>query len=94
MFTAADFNSNFGGSGYAPGDSLVYTYQVNNTGDHFVSAEIIGITNPANTIGSYDLGGAGDLDAFSAMFTPNAEWHFDPSIPTSISSYGLAFSSS
>jgi len=90
VFTAADFNSNYAGLGYAPGDALVYTYQVNNTGDHFVSAEIIGISNPANTIGSFDIG---DVDASSASLTPNAEWLFSPSIPTGESSFGLAFSS-
>ena len=90
VFTAANFNSNYGGLGYVPGDALVYTYQVNNTGTHFVSAEIVGIANPANTIGTFDIG---DVDASSAALTPNAEWLFSPSIPTGQSSFGLAFSS-
>jgi hypothetical protein len=90
VFTAAAFNANFGGLGYVPGDALVYTYQVNVTGSFGVSAEIIGVSNPANTIGTFDIG---DQDASSASFTPNAQWHFSPEIPTGMSSWGLAFSS-
>lgn len=94
VFTAADFNTNFPGAGYVPGDSLVYTYQVNNTGTAAVSAEIVGISNPANTIGTFDLGGGGDVNATSASFTPNAQWLFAPELPGGgNSSYGLAFSS-
>ena len=48
------FNTNFGGLGYTPGGDLVYAYQVFNTGDAFMSAEIIGISNPANTIGAFN----------------------------------------
>jgi hypothetical protein len=90
VFTANNFNANFGGLGYVPGDALVYTYQLNITGSLGVSAEIIGISNPANTIGSFNIG---DISPTSASFTPNARWLFSPEIPTAMSSWGLAFSS-
>jgi hypothetical protein len=90
VFTAGAFNANFGGLGYVPGDLLVYTYQVNVAGSLGVSAEIVGISNPANTIGTFDIG---DQDASSVSFTPNARWLFSPEIPTGMSSWGLAFSS-
>ena len=57
--TAANFSAEFPGAigpaqlQYTPGDSVVYRYQVNNTEAHQVSAKIIGISNPANTIGSF-----------------------------------------
>lgn len=90
VFTAAAFSANFGGLGYVPGDALVYTYQVNVVGSLGVSAEIVGVSNPANSIGTFDIG---DVDALSASFTPNARWLFSPEIPTGMSSWGLAFSS-
>jgi len=90
VFTAGDFNANFSGLGYVPGDALVYTYQVYVTGSLGVSTEIVGISNPANTIGTFDIG---DQNASSASFTPNARWLFSPEIPTGLSSWGLAFSS-
>jgi len=90
VFTAAAFNANFGGLGYVPGDALVYTYQVEVTGSLGVSAEIVGISNPANTIGTFNIG---NVNASSASFTPNARWLFSPEIPSGLSSYGLAFSS-
>jgi hypothetical protein len=90
VFTAGAFNANFAGLGYVPGAALVYTYQVNVLGNLGVSAEIIGVSNPANTIGTFDIG---DQDASSASFTPNARWLFSPEIPTGMTSWGLAFSS-
>jgi hypothetical protein len=94
VFTAADFNANFAGSGYVPGDALVYTYQVEVTGSLGVSAEIVGVSNPANTIGTFNNAAlGGDVNASSASFTPNARWLFSPEIPTGMSSWGLAFSS-
>jgi hypothetical protein len=90
VFTADDFNSNFAGLGYVPGDVLVYTYQLFITGSLGVSAEIVGVSNPANTIGTFDIG---DVDASSASFTPNARWLFSPEVATGESSWGLAFSS-
>jgi hypothetical protein len=91
VFTAADFNTYFSGLGYAPGDALVYTYQMNVAGALGVSAEIVGVSNPANTIGTFNIG---DQNASSASFTPNARWLFSPEVPTGKSSWGLAFSSS
>ncbi len=90
VFTAAAFNANFAGLGYVPGGAVVYTYQVNVDGSLGVSAEIVGIANPANTIGTFDIG---DQNASSAAFTPNATWLFSPEIPTGMTSWGLAFSS-
>lgn len=90
VFSAGAFNANFAGLGYVPGDALVYTYQVNVTGNLGVSAEIVGVGNPANTIGTFDIG---DQNASSASFTPNARWLFAPEIPTGMTSWGLAFSS-
>lgn len=90
VFTAGAFNANFAGLGYVPGDALVYTYQVNVIGSAGVSAEIIGVSNPANTIGTFDIG---DVDALSSSFTPNARWLFSPEVPTGMSTWGLAFSS-
>ena len=90
VFSAGAFNANFAGLGYVPGDALVYTYQVNVSGNLGVSAEIIGVSNPANTIGTFDIG---DQNASSASFTPNARWLFSPEIPTGMTSWGLAFSS-
>lgn len=90
VLTASQFNANFSGLGYTPGDALVYTYQLNVTGSLGASAEIVGIVNPANTIGTFDIG---DQNASSASFTPNARWLFSPEVPTGMSSWGLAFSS-
>lgn len=96
VFTANDFNSNFGGLGYVPAGPLVYTYQVNNTGLSLVSTEIVGIVNTAFTIGTFGPLNAGDVDATAEFFDGggNANWIFAPaSIPSGISSFGLAFSS-
>lgn len=90
VFTANAFNANFGGLGYVPGDALVYTYQISVTGSLGVSAEIVGVSNPANTIGTFDIG---DVSPSSSSFTPNARWLFAPEIPTGMTSWGLAFSS-
>lgn len=91
VFTAGNFNANFSGLGYVPGDAVVYTYQLLNTGSDAVSTEIVGILNAANTIGTFDIG---DVDATSAAFVlGNAQWSFSPEIGQNESSWGLAFSS-
>jgi hypothetical protein len=96
VFTEGQFNANFGGDGYLPSSpptgGLVYTYQLFNLGDDAISAEIVGITNPANTIGAFDLG---DIAPSSAAFVgPNARWLYSaPAIGTGESSWGMAFSS-
>jgi len=90
VFTAADFNANFGGLGYVPADALVYTYQLFVTGSLSSTDELVGIVNPANSIGSFNIGGVAPS---SALFTPNARWSFAGGIPSGGSSYGLAFSS-
>lgn len=94
VFTAGDFNTNFSGMGYTPGDAVVYTYQLINSSDpgtDSISAQIVGIINAANTIGTFDIG---DVDASSENFVGlNAVWLFNPEIPLGQSSWGLAFSS-
>jgi hypothetical protein len=95
VFTKAAFEANFGGLGYVPSSSgLVYTYQVSYTGnDDTVSAEIVGLSNPADTIGTFDIG---DVNASLLDLSPGsyAAWYFQaPPIASGQSSYGLAFSS-
>jgi hypothetical protein len=91
VFTSSAFNANFSGLGYVPASPLVYTYQVFVTGGLGVSAELVGpIVNPANTIGTFDIG---DQDSSSESLIPTASWFFSPEIPTGMSSWGLAYSS-
>jgi hypothetical protein len=94
VFTAADFLLNFAGQGYVPGDAYVYTYQLiasSDAGTDSISTEVVGIINPANTIGTFNIG---DVNASSATFVgSNAQWLFNPEIPLGMSSWGLAFSS-
>jgi PEP-CTERM motif len=96
VFTRADFLANYGGLGYVPSlypsGGLVYAYQLFSTGPDATSAEIVGITNPANTIGSWDFG---DVAPTTAAFVgTNARWTFStPAIGTGQSSWGLAYSS-
>jgi len=94
VFTAANFNANFAGMGYVPGDSVVYTYQLINSSDpgtDNLSAQIVGIINAANTIGTFDIG---DVNASSSSFVGlNAQWLFNPEISLGETSWGLAFSS-
>jgi hypothetical protein len=92
VFLAADFNANFAGQGYAPGDALVYCYQIKNEGLDTTTAEIIGIANPANTIGWFD-DTPGDVAPSAAALTPNATWSFNPGIVADEWSEVLAFSS-
>lgn len=95
VFTQDDFLANFSGDGYVPSvlpnGALVYTYQVFNTGSDALSAEIVGIANPANTIGSFDIGGI--APATAGFVGSNARWTFNPSLAGGENSWGLAFSS-
>lgn len=93
VFLAADFNANFAGLGYTPTNAVVYTYQIINAGapTDSISAEIVGIANAAETIGTFDIG---DVNASSAAFVlGDAQWLFNPEIGPGESSWGLAFSS-
>lgn len=90
VFEVADFIANFAGLGYVPTGPLVYTYQVEVTGPLGVSSETIGVSNPASSIGTFNIG---DVNASSASLAPNARWLFSPEVPTGMSSWGLAFSS-
>jgi hypothetical protein len=95
VFTAADFIATFPGSTYAPGDALVYAYQVNNAGTFAASLQIVGISNPANTIGQFE-NAVGEIESSLLGFDldDNALWNFTaPLIGTNESSYILTFSS-
>lgn len=98
VFTTDVFDTQFGGLGYVPSayptGGLVYTYQLTNTaganGDA-ISAEIVGITNPANTIGSFDIGDV--MPSLTTFSSGNATWQYNPTIPIAMTSWGMAFSS-
>ena len=107
VMTAANFAANFptagtpasgttlSPSGYTAGDDLVYLYQVNNAGGFSVSAQIVGIDNPANTIGEFRET-ASDIESSLYGFDigGNAIWNFSvPFIAGGQSSTILAFSS-
>jgi len=101
VFTVADFNTVFPASGYAPGggDGLIYTYQLENQGNFFVSAQIVGISNIANAIGNFPSGAAPPpLEVAPGVSTfdsaGNAVWLFSAqNIATGENSTILAFSS-
>lgn len=97
VFTVADFNTAFPGSGYVPGvgDGLIYAYQLENQGDFLVSTQIVGISNVASTIGSF-LYAAGDVAPTSQSFdlSGNANWSFSSdNIGSGEDSYILVYSS-
>lgn len=75
VFTASAFNTAFGGTGYAPSDAYVYTYQVLNAGSDNFSQLTVGISNPASGIGTFSIGG---VNVSSALFdgSGNAEFQF------------------
>ena len=93
VFTSSDFNANYSGLGYVPGDALVYTYQIESEGDMDITALKIFLGGAAaNTIGSFGPLVAGEIAPFTAAFDPSdAEWVFDP--PLDGVSFGLAYSS-
>jgi hypothetical protein len=92
VFTAVDFNANYAGLGYVPGDALVYTYQIESEGDNDITALKVFLGVDANTIGSFGPLVAGAIEPFTAAFDPtNAEWVFDPALDGV--SFGLAYSS-
>lgn len=93
VFTAASFNANFAGLGYVPGDALVYTYQLINSGNDAVSQFDVALFNPANTIGTFQIG---DVNASTAQFVAppeGAQWVFSPAVLSGQTSWGLAFAS-
>ena len=82
-------------NGYAAGDALVYLYQVNNDGNFALSAEIVGINNPANTIGQF-RNDAPEVASSARTFdvAGNAVYNFTaPFVGTGQSTTILAFSS-
>jgi hypothetical protein len=91
VFTAADFNANFSGLGYVPGDTFVYAYQIENTGRSEITGYEVFLSNPANTIGAFNIGGVAPS---SAAFDPSdALWLFASSVANGQTSWGLAFAS-
>ena len=90
VFTAADFNANFGGLGYTPAGPLVYTYQLINNGTQSITTEIVGLGNAVANIGTFNIG---DVDASAMSVAPDARWDFNPGVGSGQSSYGLAYSS-
>jgi len=100
VFTLADFSTVFPGSGYVPGagDGLVYTYQLENQGDFFISAQIVGISNIANAIGNFPSGAVAPVEVAPGVSifdtAGNAIWLFSAqNIPTGDNSTILAYSS-
>ena len=76
VFTAAEFAAAFPGSSYSPTGAVVYAYQLENTGSVAISAEIVGVTNPASGIGSFEYA-VGEQAPSSALFSSgNASWEF------------------
>lgn len=95
VFTAGAFGAAFPASPYVPGAALVYTYQIENQGDFAVSAQIVGISTVANTIGSFQ-NAVGEVAPSAQVFDSggNAIWFFSsPNIGTGQDSYILAYSS-
>lgn len=81
-------------AGYTPtAGELSYAYQIFVTGAAPVSSFELVLTDPADTIGSFnDLGGVAPSSQILNPLT-SAKWTF-PGIPQNDKSYGLAFSSS
>jgi len=90
VFTAADFNANYGGLGYTPDGPLVYTYQLLNNGTQSITTEIVGLSNAVSSIGTFNIG---DVDASTTALGPDARWDFSPGVGSLEDSYGLVFSS-
>ena len=95
VFTAADFNANFSGLGYVPSDPLVYTYQLLVEGRSGITKFIVYLNgNPANHIGSFDLGGQAPSVSQFICCPEGAQWSFAlPGVAGGTTSWGLAFSS-
>jgi hypothetical protein len=93
VFTAANFNANFGGNGYTPTAALVYTYQVFATGSADITSFSVALANPAQDQGAFNPP-AGDAPSSSFLTPPPGEvlWNFT-AIDQGESSIGLAFSS-
>jgi hypothetical protein len=99
VFTAANFNTLFGGSGYTPhAGELVYTYQLHNTGNTYISlSELVLISQaPADTAGYFSLGGSSEQAPYSSTITSgDVVWSFQSPNNIAVGAYstGLAFSS-
>jgi len=82
VFTADEFAIAFPSASWSPGGPVVYAYQLENTGDVNISAEIVGVSNPVTVphdIDSFEYN-VGEQAPSSALFGPtSANWSFvDP----------------
>lgn len=95
VMTSANFSTAFPAATYAPTSSVVYLYQVNNTGNFSVSAEIVGVNTSASGIGQFENTPGEVASSLFGFDTGNkAIWNFaSPLIGTGESSTILAFSS-
>ncbi len=100
VFEVADFDTAFPGSGYVPGagDGLVYAYQLENQGNFFVSAQIVGISNIANAIDNFPSGAVAPVEVAPGVSIfdtgGNAVWLFSAqNIQTGENSTILVYSS-
>lgn len=99
VFLAADFEANFGGLGYVPGDAFVYTYQLFSTGSDPIDAFAVELKGDAKTLGAFNIGGRGPSDTQIAslddwLVAAAAHWIFKPGILAPEITFGLALSSS
>jgi hypothetical protein len=99
VFTANDFNLNFGGGGYVPTDPLVYTHQIFTTD---VTPPVVGASgmsialpgNPAGNAGGFSAGGVAGVPVFLAFADPSiADWTLTGETNAVTPSEGLAYSS-
>jgi len=80
-------------AGYTPtAGELAYAYQIFVTGSAPVSSFELVLTDPADNIGNFNLGGGTAPNSQVLNPATSAKWTF-PGIPSGSMSYGLAFSS-
>ena len=77
VFTVSEFDTAFPTASYNPTDAVIYAYQLENTNNAAIVLEVVGVTNPANGIGSF-LNTAGEINPSAEFFSSgNATWQFD-----------------
>lgn len=91
VFTAGDFNTNFSGFGYVPGDAFVYAYQVLSSGEYDITGFVVHLHGSANTIGAFKMG---DVGPSTTQFVgAAAQWLFMTGLEDGQTSWALLFSS-
>ena len=92
VFTAGDFNANFSGFGYVPGDAFVYAYQMLATnGTYDITGFVVHLQGSANTIGTFKMG---DVAPSTTQFVgAAAQWLFMTGLEDGQTSWALVFSS-